>query len=90
MKQPNKEHLLCLEKWKTLEAGLRLHKTTDAKTTALMEMEKKKWRDISHRLLDITLFLVKQNLAFCDHKEDESSLNKGNFLEMVEILSFQC
>jgi len=33
------------------------------------------------------LFLAKQNLAFRGHKEDESSLNKGNFLEMVEMLS---
>ncbi|KAM9311655.1 zinc finger MYM-type protein 1-like [Gastrophryne carolinensis] len=52
-----------------------------------METEKKKWRDILHRLLDITLFLAKQNLAFRGHKEDGSSLNKGNFLEMVELLS---
>lgn len=80
------EHLCCLEKWKTLEAGLSLHKTIDTKSTSLMEMEKKKWRDILHRLLDITLFLVKQNLAFRGHKEDETSLNKGNFLEMVEML----
>ena len=40
-----------------------------------------------HRLLDVTLFLAKQNLAFRGHKEDEASLNKGNFLEMVEMLS---
>ena len=70
-----------------MAAGQRLHKTIDAETIALMEMEKKKWRDILHRLLGITLFLAKQNLAFHGHKEDESSLNKGNFLEMVEMLS---
>ena len=29
----------------------------------------------------------KQNLAFRGHKEDESLLNKENFLEMVEMLS---
>ena len=52
-----------------------------------MDREKKKWRDILHRLLDITLFLVNQNLAFCGHQEDESSLNRGNMFEMVEILS---
>ncbi|XP_061440730.1 zinc finger MYM-type protein 1-like [Rhineura floridana] len=85
--ETSEQHLRCLEKWKTLAAGLRLHKTIDAKTIALMEMEKEKWRDILHRLLDITLFLAKQNLAFHGHKEDESSLNKGNFLEMVEMLS---
>lgn len=81
------EHLHCLEQWKTLAARLRLHKTIDTESIALMDMEKKKWRDILHRLLDITLFLAKQNLPFRGHKEDESSLNKGNFLEMVEMLS---
>lgn len=70
-----------------MAAGLGLHKTIDAENIALMDMEKKKWKDILHRLLDITLFIAKQNLAFRDHNEDESSLNKGNFLEMVEILS---
>lgn len=81
------DHLCCLEKWKTLAAGLKLHKTIDAESVAVMDKEKKKWRDILHRLLDITMFLAKQNLAFRGHKEDESSLNKGNFLEMVEMLS---
>lgn len=38
-------------------------------------------------MLDITLFLAKQNLPFRSHKEEETSLNKGNFLEMVEMLS---
>ena len=85
--ETSEEHLCCLEKWKTLAAGLKLHKTIDAESIALMDREKKKWRDILHRLLDITLFLEKQNLAFRGHNEDESSLNKGNFLEMVEMLS---
>ncbi|XP_040197560.1 zinc finger MYM-type protein 1-like [Rana temporaria] len=85
--ETSEEHLNCLEKWKTLAAGLRLHQTIDAGVITVMEIEKKKWRDILHRLLDITLFLAKQNLAFRSHKEDECSFNKGNFLEMVEMLS---
>ncbi|XP_073491308.1 uncharacterized protein [Aquarana catesbeiana] len=85
--ETSEEHLNCLEKWKTLAAGLRLHQTIDAGAITVMEIEKKKWRDILHRLLDITLFLAKQNLAFRGHKEDECSFNKGNFLEMVEMLS---
>ena len=85
--ETSEQHLLCLEKWKTLAAGLKLHKTIDANTVAEMELQKKKWRDILRRLLDIALFLAKQNLAFRGHKEDDVSLNKGNFLEMVEMLS---
>ena len=41
----------------------------------------------SSRLLDITLFLAKQNLAFSGHDEGHDSTNKGNFLELVQLLS---
>uniref|UniRef100_A0A8C5PE46 TTF-type domain-containing protein n=1 Tax=Leptobrachium leishanense TaxID=445787 RepID=A0A8C5PE46_9ANUR len=85
--ETSEDHLCCVERWETLAARLRLHKTIDTETITLMEMEKKKWRDILYRLLDVTLFLAMQNLAFRGHKEDESSFNKGNFLEMVAILS---
>ncbi len=76
--ETSEEHLHCLEKWKTLAAGLRLHNTIDAENIALIDIEQKKWRDILHRLLDVTLFLAKQNLAFRGHNEDSSSLNKVN------------
>lgn len=83
----SEQHINCVEKWKTLAAGLKLEKTIDSETVRVMEAEKKRWRDMLHRLLDITLFLAKQNLPFRGHRESESSLNKGNFLELVEMLS---
>ena len=80
-------HINNLEKWKTLEARLLQNKTIDAAHQDIMEREKKKWRDILHRLLDITLFLAKQNLPFPGHREDFASENRGNFLEFVSLLS---
>ena len=80
-------YICCLEKWKKAAAGHRLHKTIDAESIAAMDREKKKWRDILHWLLDITLFLANQNLAFRGHQEDGSLLNRGNLFEMVEMLS---
>ena len=76
-----------MEKWKTLASGLQLQTTIDAATISLVEKEKKKFRDILHRVLDVILFLARQNLSFRGHREDASSLNKGNFLELVELLS---
>lgn len=76
-----------MEKWKTLASGLQLQTTIDAATISLMEKEIKKFRDILHRVLDVILFLVRQNLSFRGHREDASSLNKVNFLELVELLS---
>jgi len=39
------------------------------------------------RLLDVVTFLAKQNLPFGCHREDVTSTNRGNFLELVELLS---
>ncbi|KAK8739427.1 hypothetical protein OTU49_003632, partial [Cherax quadricarinatus] len=81
------EHLSCLENWKTMAAGLRVNKTIDAEIIVSMEIQKKRWKEILYRLLDITLFLAKQNLAFRGHRENELSSNRGNFLEMVELMA---
>ncbi|CAH2295749.1 Hypothetical predicted protein [Pelobates cultripes] len=81
------QHLTCLEKWKTLRAGLKLQKCIDHVHQTTVDREKRKWRDILHRLLDVTLFLAHQNLPFRGHRETMSSANKGNFLELVELLS---
>ena len=69
-----------MEKWKTLASGLQLQTTIDAATISLVEKEKKKFRDILHSVLNVILFLARQNLSFRGHREDAISLNKGNFL----------
>ena len=46
-----------------------------------------KWREILKRLLDVTMFLAKQNLPFRGHRENMLSENKGNFLQLIELLS---
>lgn len=81
------EHVSNLEKWKTLAVHLERNKTIDAQEQHLLNTEIKKWRSLLHRLLDITLFLAQQNLAFRGHRETISSDNQGNFLELVKLMS---
>ncbi|XP_043288811.1 52 kDa repressor of the inhibitor of the protein kinase-like [Venturia canescens] len=81
------EHLSNLEKWKTLAGRLKLNKTIDQENQNIINQEAKKWREILHRLLDITLFLAQQNLAFRGHREDVLSKNRGNFLELVKLMA---
>ena len=57
------------------------------------EREVRHNRDVLRRLLDIVLFLGKQNLSFRGHRETkftclgkDSVVNDGNFLEMVKLL----
>lgn len=85
--EASNEHFQNLEKWKTLEIRLRLNSTIDHTSQQQMNTEKKKWKDLLTRLLDITLFLAKQNLAFRGHDECSTSSNRGNFLELVNLLS---
>ena len=50
-------------------------------------------RMVIHRIIDIILFLAKQNIAFRGHRNkgaaslEDSGANHGNFLEMVVLLS---
>ena len=46
-------------------------------------------RLIVERLIDVVCFLGTQELAFRGHFENEDSDNKGNYLEMLELLSRQ-
>jgi len=52
-----------------------------------MDKERKKWRAIIHIIIDVILFLSKQNLFFRDRREDFDSQNQGNFLETVKLIA---
>ncbi|KAJ4444935.1 hypothetical protein ANN_06734 [Periplaneta americana] len=47
----------------------------------------KKNREILKRLIDATCFLAMQELPFRGHGESEDSLNKGNYIELLHLLS---
>ncbi|CAK8695842.1 unnamed protein product [Clavelina lepadiformis] len=51
-----------------------------------MDEERKKWKAISESVVDVILFLSKQNLPFRGHREAFESNNQGNFLETVKLL----
>lgn len=42
------------------------------------------------RLIDLVLFLAKQELAFRGHDDSPNSLNKGNFRELVDLHFSRC
>ncbi|CAH0563170.1 unnamed protein product [Brassicogethes aeneus] len=67
--------LYHIAKWKTLQTGLASNSTITTHRLRLHELEVKKKRDILKRLLDIILFLAKQNLSFRGHREDKNFQN---------------
>lgn len=46
----------------------------------------KKNREILKRLIDVTCFLAKQELPFRGHNEKEGSVNRGNYIETLNLL----
>ena len=54
---------------------------------AQKQVEIRENRELLERILDIIFFLAKQKLAFRGRRENESAINKGNFLELVSLLA---
>ena len=54
---------------------------------AQKQIEIRENRELLERILDIIFSLAKQNLAFRGHRENESAINKGNFLELISLLA---
>lgn len=44
-------------------------------------------RHILSRSIHVVCFLRKQEIAFRGHNESSSSINKGNYLELLDLLS---
>ena len=57
-----------------------------ANVTRHNEMVRKN-REILKRLIDCTCFLAVQELSFRGHDEGENSFNKGNYVEVLNLLS---
>ena len=51
------------------------------------ERERQTNREILTRLVDLTVYLARQGLAFRGDNESHSSNNRGNFLELVNLFS---
>ncbi|KAK0138849.1 Zinc finger MYM-type protein 1 [Merluccius polli] len=82
-------HMVSMVRWsnfkqRPLEEAFR---RADMEGQARREEERQRNREIMRRLIDITLYLARQNGAFRGQNESNTSLNKGNFLELVQLLS---
>ena len=86
--EKSREHQLAFDKWKELEMRLNMGETLDKNHMERIESERKKWIDILHRIMNIILFLARQNLALRGHRESlDAEDNPGNFIELVKLIS---
>jgi hypothetical protein len=86
----SKEHVHAALKFKLFGKQQSIAAALDSghRVSILRHYEKmKENRDILKRLVDMTLYLSTQELAFRGHDETETSLNQGNFKELAKLLS---
>lgn len=81
-------HVRAFLTWKEFEVRLSRGLTIDGNQQVAVANEVKKWKLVLSRILDIIKFLAKQNLALRGHREEfDCRTNRGNFLELVELLA---
>ena len=73
--------------WRELEQRLRSNRCMENILSAEIETEEAKWYNILQRLIDIILFLGERGLAFRGSSHLIGSVQNGNFLGLVELLS---
>ena len=62
-------------------------KTRDSKLQKEAIKERQIWIQVLILFLDVMKFQTKENLPFRGHQEDVYCSNKGNFIELVELMS---
>ena len=69
----------CCSQWMLLAEGIRNSSTIDKREMNIFFNERRFWRNVLERLIDIALFLSERNLAFRGSEEVLGSPHNGNF-----------
>ncbi|XP_025416074.1 uncharacterized protein LOC112687548 [Sipha flava] len=80
------EHFTAYKKWHECELKLNLGRCIDNDLQRVMNTEVQYWKSILERLISITLYLSKHNLAFRGSSDKLFERNNGNYLGLVELL----
>ena len=80
-------HQKCCSQWMLPAEGIRNSSTIDKRKMNIFFNERRFWRNVLERLIDIALFLSERNLAFRGSEEVLGSPHNGNFLGIFELLA---
>lgn len=72
--------------WLKTNIRLKENKSIDAGLQIQIAAERKHWKKVLERLIEITIFLGKNNLAFRGSSDKLFTHHNGNFLGLVELL----
>ncbi|XP_008178284.1 uncharacterized protein LOC103307776 [Acyrthosiphon pisum] len=82
----SKQHLTCMAKWEAYISTIRTGSVHSQVASSHKLLVEKNVQCIK-TLVDITLFLSCQRLAFRGHEESKLSLNHGNFKEICSLIA---
>lgn len=80
-------HYKSIQCWNELKSRISTDTTIDKTNLAIMEKEKKHWRDVLKRIVSVIHYLAKNNNAFRGQSDVLFTNNNGNFLGAIEMLS---
>ena len=80
-------HQKCCSQWMLLAEGIRNSSTIDKREMNIFFNERRFWRNVLERFIDIALFLSERNLAFRGSEEVLGSPHNGNCLGIFELLA---
>ena len=84
----SESHMLSMIRWNAFKRNTlqMAFAAGDSQIQAVKEKQRQANREIMFRLMDITLFLARQGLAFRGNDEGLSGSNRGNFLSLVDLI----
>lgn len=89
-------HRNAMREYLDFAARLEKSRVIDHELQEHILSEKKKWRLIVERIVDVVFLLARQNIAFRSHRDegvsklvndDAHETNSGNFLEIIKLLA---
>lgn len=81
------DHLKHMASWKELETRLDKGQTIDRAEMALIEAERRRWREVLTRLVAIIQSLAERNIALRGTTDKLHEPNNSNFLKEVELMA---
>ena len=83
----SKSHRNAYQLWIETEIRMKAGETIDKQEQKLIEKESLRWRSVLERLMNITLYLATNNMAFRGSSDKLYAVNNGKFLGLVQLLA---
>ncbi|XP_047135550.1 zinc finger MYM-type protein 1-like [Hydra vulgaris] len=80
-------HMKCYQQWVETEIRLKTGKTTDNDEIKIIEKDSLRWQNVLLRLMNITLYLAENNMAFRGSSDKLFTPQNGKFLGLIQMLA---